>query len=876
MNAGSMLLRGVVGGLLWLVLLVPALVSAASYEAVLPTEMLTGPDLCGYAPCTEVLPGAVRFSERKGQPSYVEAYGSADGADTPIGYVFLSTDVVDIPAYSGKPIVTLIGMDAAGVITGVKILKHSEPILLLGIPEAELTKFVLQFIGKHAWDKVEVGKTRASGGYIGIDAISGATVTVIAENQVVMRSAYNVARQVGIVKAEPLRQAVFTPDHAVRSWSELRSEGSVRKLTVSATDVGETDTREPLIEMYFGYLNAPAIGQSVLGKTGWEQLMARLGPHEHAIFVIASGRTSFKGSGFVRGGIFDRVQVAQDIETFTFRDLDYRNLYGVQAAGAPPYGESAIFIVRGANFSAAYPWRLVFLANKLDTKSGQRSFASFDSDYWLPASYLEGGRPKLVRAEPVWLRVWKSRALEIALFVMLLVGVAVVYALRERLTRMATRRNKWPVDVFKYTAWVASVGFVGFYLMAQPSITQVLTWFHSLVYRWTWELFLSDPFILLFWIFIFVTVFLWGRGLFCGWLCPFGSLTELLHKAAGALGLKRFQFTLNRTWHDRLKWVKYAVFLGLLGVSFFSMTLAERLAEVEPFKTMFLVGILNRAWPYTLFAGSLLALSLFTERPFCKYLCPLGASLAIPSTFRWFGLRRKQECNTCTACAVGCGSLAIDHLGRIDQRECMQCLDCMVLYTDEHACPPLAQERKWREKRKLPLTPIDADGYYIPLAQVDAEVQPRRRMTLRSDADPRMMSNPVTPAYQAYDSTLSFALAELRDHLWPWTRQGFARRPLPNTVLAVLMLASFVIAVLATLEILVPIAILGAWLLWSGSEVLARLQSVPYVKEGRWWQRRYREASWMDMIAYVGFKNLLLGATLFLVLKSAGLLILVE
>jgi NosR/NirI family nitrous oxide reductase transcriptional regulator len=152
----------------------------------------------------------------------------------------------------------------------------------------------------------------------------------------------------------------------------------------------------------------------------------------------------------------------------------------------------------------------------------------------------------------------------------------------------------------------------------------------------------------------------------------------------------------------------------------FSMGLAEILAEVEPFKTTFLVGVFNRSWPYTLFVAVLLGLSIFMERPFCKYLCPLGAALAMPSTFRWFGLKRKQECSTCHACAAGCGSLAIDRNGRIDHRECMLCLDCMVLYTDDHACPPLAQERKRRQKAGLPLTPIGKDGYYIPITPVSA------------------------------------------------------------------------------------------------------------------------------------------------------------
>ncbi|HNR61233.1 MAG TPA: 4Fe-4S binding protein [Thauera sp.] len=696
-------------------------VAQTAYEAPLPAEINTAPDLCAHVACTEVLPAADSFSERMGKPTYVEGYkNDAGGERKLVGYVFLSTDIVDIPAYSGKPVITLIGMDTAGIITGTKILRHSEPILLLGIPESVLTKFVNQYLGKFVGDRIEIGKGRNEEGYIGLDAITGATVTVIAQNQVVMRSGVAIARQVGILKVEPKPAIRFSTVDERLNWEQLIKEGSVRRLTVKPEQLGMPRTPEPYVDMFFGYLNTPSVGKSILGEGGYNSLMSRLKENEHAIFIISNGSDSFKGSGFVRGGIYDRVQVGQDMDAYTFRDLDYLPLWGVQAAGAPAYKESAIFIIRDPGFAAAFPWNLVFLGNKLDRETGHRDFVSFDSEYWVQAKYMDGGRPKVVKPEAPWVRVWKMRSVEIVLFSILLVGVATVYAMRDRLTRMSTRKNKWPVDGFKYAAWLISIFFVGFYLMAQPSITQVLTWFHALLFQWKWELFLTDPFIFLFWIFIIVTVFLWGRGLFCGWLCPFGSLSELLYKIGGKLGLKRFQFMLPMKWHNRLKWVKYFVFFGLLAVSVLSMGLAEKLAEVEPFKTTFLVGLFSRSWPYTLFAAGLLGLSIFTERPFCKYLCPLGAALAMPSTFRWFGLKRKQECDSCKACAVGCGSLAIDDKGRIDHRECMLCLDCMVMYTDEHACPPLAQERKRRTKAGLTLTPIGADGYYIPIKPVAA------------------------------------------------------------------------------------------------------------------------------------------------------------
>lgn len=877
-------------------LLAPAFAHAGAYEAELPADLATAKDLCALVPCAEVLPGATSFSERTGQPPYVQGYAGEGDARKLVGYVMLSTDITDTPAYSGKPVVTLIGMDAAGRFVGVKVLKHSEPILLLGIPESALTAFNDQYKGKSVTDTIEVGPARPEEGVLGVDAISGATVTVIAQNQVMMASATAVAKQVGLIAPTvraPARYATTAPAGQALDWAALAKLGAVQRLRVKPEQVGLERGDTPFIELWFGALNSPVLGPALMGQAGWRNLMAQLGPNDNALFVIrTAGAESFKGSGFVRGGIYDRVTVRQGGDTFTFRDSDALNLYGLAAAGAPDYDESAIFIVRSQAFSAAYPWKLNFLGNRVDRATGARSFANFDAGYWLPADLLEGGRPAIVEAEAAWQKVWKARAPAIAAFAAMLIAVAVVYAFRERLARRSTHKNKWPINGFKYSFWVLSVVFVGFGAMAQPSITQVLTWFHALLFSWQWSLFLSDPFIFLFWIFIIATSFVWGRGLFCGWLCPFGSLQEIIHKASAALGLKRWQFQLPQMWHDRLKWVKYAVFFGLLAVSAFSMTTAEMLAEVEPFKTTFLVGPLNRAWPYTLFLAAILGLSIFIERPFCKYLCPLGGALAMPSTFRWFGLQRKPDCNRCKACAVGCGAQAIDADGRIDHRECLHCLDCLVLYTDATGCPPLAKERKRREREGLPLTRINSAGYFIPIVPVQAtpaadtlganpSVTNWQASTLavgdlKGRPDPRAPTEPVTPPYAlsplaGTTSVLAWLAAEARDHLWPWGSTLPGRKPIAWRAAGVaLAIAATLAWALAATGRLSSGAVIAWWFGWSVYEVLIRLAAKPHVKDGAWWWRRYRRATVMDMLSYVGFKNLLIGATLFLVLKALG------
>lgn len=839
-----------------------------AYEAQLPADLDTAPDLCARVPCKEVFPGALSFSPRKGQPPYVEAYGQVDASGKPVllGYVMLSTDITDTPAYSGKPVITLIGMDTAGRYVGVKVLKHSEPILLLGIPESALVKFNDQYLGKSVKDQIEVGPSRPDENVLGLDAISGATVTVVAQNQVMQLSGGTVARQVGIIEPTRRDPARWLANGKRYSWAELVGMGAVQQLRVKPEQVGLPKSDTPFIALWFGDLNHPDLGRSLLGERGYDNLRSRLKAGENAFFIVrTAGEESFKGSGFVRGGIYDRVQVKQGADSFTFRDLDYLNLYGLEAAGAPATTESGIFVIRSASFSAAWPWKLAFLGNRVDRATGQRSFAVFESKYWLPAALLEGGRPMVKEPDAPWVRIWKTQSLGIAAFVALLVTVTVVYALRERLTRLSTHKNKWPVNAFKYSAWALSIGFVGFGVMAQPSVTQVLTWFHSLLFQWTWSLFLTDPYVFVFWIFIIATVFLFGRGLFCGWMCPFGSLSEAIFKLASKLGLKRWQRPVPQAFHDRLKWLKYAIFFGLLAVSMVDMGRAEVLAEVEPFKTTFLVGILNRPWPYGLFVAVLLGLSIFIERPYCKYICPLGASLAMPSTFRWFGLKRKRDCNSCKACAVGCGAQAIDAAGRIDHRECLHCLDCMVLYTDSKGCPPLARERKRRERDGLLITPIGRDGYFIPIDAVPA-ISPRAA----AGPDPRMPTNRVQPYGELPRSLWQRLLLELRDHLWPWSTGGWRSR-------RALQMAGISLAIAATLAWglaaqgrLSAVAIIAWWFGWSVYEVLIRMSGRRYVKDGPWWQAGYRVANWMDMISYVGFKNLMIGAALFLALKGVG------
>jgi len=104
-----------------------------------------------------------------------------------------------------------------------------------------------------------------------------------------------------------------------------------------------------------------------------------------------------------------------------------------------------------------------------------------------------------------------------------------------------------------------------------------------------------------------------------------------------------------------------------------------------------------------IYAGALLLAGLFVERFYCRYLCPLGAALAIPARMRMFEwLKRYRECGSeCHVCARTCTVQAIHPLGQINPNECIYCLKCQANYFDHDICLHL----KKRAQRRQPMPP---------------------------------------------------------------------------------------------------------------------------------------------------------------------------
>jgi polyferredoxin len=250
-----------------------------------------------------------------------------------------------------------------------------------------------------------------------------------------------------------------------------------------------------------------------------------------------------------------------------------------------------------------------------------------------------------------------------------------------------------------------TLGFIGWYAQGQLTIVNITAALESLTSGGDLSFLMNDPMTVMLWIFTGVTLLVWGRGTFCGWLCPFGALQELISLVANAIGLR--QKRLRAVWDAKLKWVKYGVLATLLGSLFIAPSFAEKAVEIEPFKTA-ISFYFQRDWPYVAWAVACLLLGVFVYRGYCRYICPLGAALASVNFLqRWSWIPRREACGTpCQSCRHRCEYQAITPTGKINYSECFQCLDCVSIYQDDKRCLPLIQQKKM-PKTVIPLHPMN-------------------------------------------------------------------------------------------------------------------------------------------------------------------------
>ncbi|WP_377070807.1 4Fe-4S binding protein [Roseovarius ramblicola] len=608
---------------------------------------------------------------------------AVSGPSGALGFIASTWEVTRSVGYSGRPLDVLVAVDTAGRIAGARLMRHAEPILTLGLSDADIARFVGGFAG------VDLTAPEGAGqGPDMPDIISRATVSTGVIRDSILRTARTLAIARGVLPGGGIDRVSYAP----RNWSALMAEGAIINRTVTMTEASKAlagarvpvpEGDAPFIDLYAALIDPPTIGRNILGQQQYTRAVGALGPGETALFVASRGLYSHRGTAWRRDGVFDRLAVVQGEARIALVKSGYARVDDLAIDGAPGFRERSIFHLPGEGFDPAQPFTVELTASRA-TETDEVSFVT-DLGYALPAAYIT--EPPAEPA-PLWQSRWQEKRLQVASVMVMMGALTLILLVQEWIVR---RKRLWLGLRLGYLT--LTLVWLGWMLNGQLSVVQVVAFVQSLLSGFRWETFLIEPVIFTLWSGVALGLLFWGRGVFCGWLCPFGALQELSNLAARRLGVP--QVAVPHALHERLWIIKYTLFVAILALSFYSMDLALRLAEAEPFKTAISMRMM-RAWPFVAFVLALLLAGLFIERFYCRYLCPLGAALAIPAKLKIFDwLHRRPQCGReCRLCETKCTVGAIDPLGRINPNECVLCLRCQVVMTDPATCPVLKRRQR--------------------------------------------------------------------------------------------------------------------------------------------------------------------------------------
>lgn len=627
-------------------------------------------------------------------------YSLLNSGGAKAGYVFETAPLAPLPGFSGAPINILVTLDLEGNFLDVRLLEQNEPIFVSGLGEAPFHKFFEQYRGLSISSSIVVGTpyggATTGSSLIYLDGVTKATASVRIAHESVMGATLAVAREKiqGMATSPP---AYPDPDHdETLTWSDLLDQGLVahKQVTNGEIDAAFAETTwedddpkardDPsglYMDLWVVDLGPPSIARAVLTPIAYKELQRflEISPDDEPILVIETARHGLVSESFVRNTAPDWLSAEQGGLPIALRDSD---LIFDLADGMPDGVAMILRTDRRLGFDPANEWTLNVAAIRthgmLQPEVGIVTLATphvTNERFFL--------RPAVYVPTPPWLDALRNRQSDVivlGIFLALLVALLLL-----RMNPLADARGFTP---FRLAILAIVTGFIGWWGQGQLSIVTVLGTVRTLWEGGSFGFLLYDPFSLLIWIVSILGFVLWGRGLFCGWLCPFGALQEFAHHIGRFLWLPKIEPSTK--WDLRLKGVKYLLLAGMIGVVFIAPDHVDTVGEIEPFKTA-ITTFFIREWYYVAYAAIVLLSGMVLFKGFCRYVCPLGAFMAIGGLLRgrdW--IERRAECgNPCQLCRVKCNYGAIKKTGEISYSECFQCLDCVTIHNDETRCVPL-------------------------------------------------------------------------------------------------------------------------------------------------------------------------------------------
>jgi NosR/NirI family transcriptional regulator, nitrous oxide reductase regulator len=679
-----------------------------------------------------IFPGADKVGDVSGTPLAGAVYQGGQQ----VGYLFSTWDVTQSKGFSNRPIVLLVGVDLSGHVAGARLVHHTEPIAILGLKDDEFHRFVETYRGHDLNEGIDVvselsSSVLGSGKFsqrsapetkdaVKVDAVSRATTSSVLISDAIVRGARIVARSRGVLGAKAGSARLDVDRFAPATWPALEAAGAIGHLHVSYGDIrakfpGNAAAKlgdptaaasDAFLDFYIALTSPAGIGINLLGETWFGQYTAGRGINDQLVLIAAKAPYSVLGENWEHAETIGSIQFVQGDQTIRLLAKQIKSLPFLHAKQGPDLTERALLFLPGdGHFDPTQPWQVRLLVGK------EPNLADFDLTYRLPESFivrtlaatagLDRGPNPAATADRgaikpdqalAWPAIWSAHRVRIIILVLGLTALTVILFAQDFISR---RRRLHRVVRIGFLIW--TLVWLGWYAGAQLTVVNLITDIHTMATDFRGDYFLADPLIAVVSVFTLTGLFLWGRAVFCGRLCPFGALQELANNVARRLRVP--QLPIPMALHERLVAIKYLIFLGLVAASFVSWDLAMTGAEVEPFKAAIILRFMT-AWPLAGYAVLLVIASLFVERIYCRFVCPLGGGLAILGRVRMFAwLRRHPECGTrCRTCESICPVGAIKRSGEINMNECFYCLDCQVTYYDDHICPPMVWRRKGRRQ----------------------------------------------------------------------------------------------------------------------------------------------------------------------------------
>ncbi|MBZ0124085.1 MAG: protein NirI, partial [Roseovarius sp.] len=259
------------------------------------------------------------------------------------GYIASTWEVARSVGYSGRPLDVLVAIDGQARITGARLIHHAEPILTLGLSDADIGGFVNGFAGV---DLTRPGGARDGPGIP--DIIARATVSTGVIRDSILRTARTLAIARGVLPGGGIDRVSFQP----RDWAALVAEGAIagRSVTLSeaarelaGAKVPVPEGEAPFIEFYAALVDPPTIGRNILGQQLYTAAVGGLGPGETALFVASRGLYSHRGTDWRQTGVFDRLSVVQGERRIALTAKGYARIDGLAISGAPEFKDRSVF-----------------------------------------------------------------------------------------------------------------------------------------------------------------------------------------------------------------------------------------------------------------------------------------------------------------------------------------------------------------------------------------------------------------------------------------------------------------------------------------------------------------------------------------------------